>query len=269
MGFFDFFKRKPTVSIKTETHYLEAFSAKGSELTRLQLDGYVSPSGGYQNWSLYKVQGKNPETGRRNTKRFEARDEESAAELARKSGLVEPFTFSVVPHDPPTERQIEYLKSWGVAPPAGCSRHDISAILSRFEDSNDVISSRKIGGRIVEVVRPLPGPNEEFARYANDMGMRFSLYISQKALFELVVDTLDQREKAALFAYCCLCRHNEIEIGDPRESERCVQIYAFADYAVNDDAVMRSIMMRGIDGFIKPHKGTTGYKAVSKHMGLE
>ena len=269
MGFFDFFKKKPAINIRTEVHCVESFSAKGSELTRLQLGGYVSPSGGYQNWSLYKVQGKNPETGRRNTKRFEARDEESAVEMARKSGLVEPFTFSVDPHDPPTERQVEYLKSWGVAPPAGCSKHDISAILSRFEDSDDVISSRKIGGRIVEIVRPLPGPSEGFAHYANDMGLMFSLYISKKALFGIAVDTLDQREKAALFAYCYLCRHYEIEIGDPRESEHCGQIYAFADYAVNNDAVMRSIMMRGSDDFIKPHKGSIAYKAVSKHMGLE
>mgnify|MGYP003290073903 CR=1 FL=1 len=269
MGFFDFFKKKPVVSIKTEEYVQESFSAKNTELTRISLGGYTSPSGGYQNWTLFKVQGKNPETGRKNTRKFEARNESAAVVLARESGLVEPFNISTAPHNPPTEGQIEYLKSWGVLPPDGCSRHDISAIIDRFRDSTDVISSRKVGGKIIEIVRPLPSPSEGFAAYANDMGLMFSLYISQKALFGMVVDALDNRDKAALFAYCSICRHDDVEIGDPRESEHREKIYAFADSAVNNEAVMQSIMMRGSDGFVKPHKGSIAYKSVIRHMGIE
>lgn len=274
MGFFDLFKKKPvapkiSVSVRTESYDSEAYIAKGCTITRLDLGGYTSPSGGHLNWVKYKVQGKNLETGRKNTRRYEARDEAAAADLARKDGLGEPFTFTPEAHDPPTERQIDYLKSWGVEVPGGCVKYDVSAILSRLEDSNDIVSSHKRGGKIIETVRPLPSPTEEFAMYAHEMGLMFSKYISQDALFDRVVANLDDREKAAFFAYCVLCTREGKAITDPRKSAHTEMIYAFADSAMQNESVMRSILERSSGDYIKPHKGTVAYKAVKAHFGID
>ena len=260
------------VTIKTETthSYVDRLLAKGEILSLVDLDGYISPSGGFVNWATYEVSGKNINTNRKNKRRYDAKTEAEAVKQAETDGLIGPYDIVAIKHDDPTENQIKYLQSWGVSVPIGANKNDVSAILSRLEDSYNVVSEKKMSSNtIVQYIRPLPGPSEEFARYADDMGMKFSRYIGQNALFCHTIYSLNEREKAAFFAYCVLCAHYHKDIGDLRTFEYADQLYAFADMALTNGALVRSIGSRPTDDYIKPHKGSSAYKTVAEFFGLK
>lgn len=261
---------KLTISTATTEHYVERFIADGIEVSRLNLGGYQSPSGGYVNWTRYEVKGKNAATNRKNTRRYAVRSESALASIAAADGLLEPYEIRVMPNDAPTDKQIEYLHSWNVEVPVGAVKEDVSAILSRLEDSYSVVAEERISpSKSVERIRPLDGPSEEFAQYADAMGVLFSKYIGKDALFDRTVSGLDRREKAAFFAYCVLCTHDQKPIGDLRSSKYAERIYVFADMAASDDAVMRSINGRTAYDYMKPHKGSAAYKAVANYFGIK
>lgn len=261
---------KLTISTTTTAHADEYFIAKGENVSLLDLGGYRSPSGGYVNWAQYRVTGKNTATGRKNTRQYTARDENSVTEVAEADGLAPPYEVRVIPNEMPTDRQITYLRSWNVDVPTGAVKSDVSAILSRLEESYDVVTERKTtSNSVVRYVRPLPGPSEEFAKYADDMGVMFSRYIGQDALFNNTVYSLNDREKTAFFAYCVLCSHYHKNIGDLRTSEYASKLYSFADVALENKTLMRSIGGRPTDDYKRPHKGSAAYKAVSEFFALK
>ncbi|MBO5953341.1 MAG: hypothetical protein J6Q53_04375 [Oscillospiraceae bacterium] len=261
---------KLTISTETTEHYVDRFIADGIEVSHLNLGGYQSPSGGYVNWTRYEVKGKNAATNRKNTRRYAARSESALASIAAADGLLEPYEIRVMPNDAPTDKQIEYLHSWNVEVPVGAVKEDVSAILSRLEDSYSVVAEERISpSKSVERIRPLDGPSEEFAQYADAMGILFSKYIGEVALFNRTVYCLKERDKAAFFAYCVLCDHYHREIGDLQTTEYFNQLYSFADMATANASIMRSIGNREASDYIKPHKGSAAYKAVAEFFGIK
>lgn len=263
-------EHKVSVTAKTSSYDVERLIAEGIELLPLDLGGYRSPSGGFVNWAYFEVKGTNSTTGRQNTRRYTAKDETAAAAIAEADGLNFPYEITALPNDAPTDRQINYLRSWNVAVPKGAAKEDISAILSRLEDSYDTVSENQISqDTIVEYIHPLPGPNEEFAKYAHDMGVLFSRYIGGKALFHHTVYNLKDYDRAAFFAYCVLCSHYNETIRDLRSSGYADQLYSFADMASVNESLMRSIGGRFPDDYMKPHKGSTAYKAVAEFFGIK
>lgn len=261
---------KFTVNTETSSETVESFIADGIEVSHLHLGGYQSPSGGYVNWAHFEVKGKNTATNRKNTRRYIARDELAVTKIAEADGLSAPYEVRVLPNNAPTDRQVEYLHSWNVEVPVGAVKEDVSAILSRLENSYDVVTEKKISDNAVAwYVRPLPGPSEEFAQYADAMGILFSKYVGKVALFNHTVYCLNERDKAAFFAYCVLCDHYHGEIGDLRTTEYFNQLYSFADMATANASIMRSIGNRDASDYIKPHKGTAAYKAVAEFFGIK
>lgn len=281
MGLFDFLKGinkqqqkeesvvKFDLSIKTESNSVERFLAPKCDIPVLELSGYVSPSGGYVNWIVFEVTGINPKTGRINKRIYEARKEQEALDLAEKEGLQKPEIKKVLPIEPPTENQIGYLESWGITVPDGACKYDVSAILSRLEDSDDVVNEIRVSkGAIKEYIRPLEGPNEDFAMFAHEMGLHFSKFIGADALHRQVVCRLEYRDKAAFFAYCVMCNNSLAAIGNMLESPQIEQIYAFADEVLSNESLMRSIVGRAPEDYLNPHKGSMAYKAVAEYFNL-
>ena len=263
---------KLSISMESRSFNVDTILANGESVSRVDL-GYRSESGGYVNWAVYSVKGKNTATKRMNTKHYKAKSRDSAMLLAKSDGLVEPFEVTCLPHsDDPEKRKyfLEKLNAYGVVPPDGAVIDDLQNILDRVRYSDDIVSEdQKSNGDVIRFVRPIQGPNAELARYADDMGIRFSFYISGPALFSQIVSTLPEREKAAFFAYCVLCHHKKIEnIGDLRKTEFADQLYAFADVALNTQDVLKSIMERNSSDYLYPHKGTKAYKAVADFFEL-
>lgn len=261
---------KVPVAASTSPYDVEKFIAEGIKILPLDLSGYRSPSGGFVNWAFFEVKGTNISTGRKNTRRYTAKDEAAAAAIAEADGLSSPYEITALPIDAPTDRQINYLRSWNVEIPSGAAKEDVSAILSRLEESYDTVSENKISPQtIVKYIRPLPGPNEEFAKYAHDMGVMFSRYIGSNALFYHTVYSLKEYDRVAFFAYCVLCSHYNETIRDLRFSGYADQLYSFADMASANESLMRSIGGRLPDDYMKPHKGSAAYKAVAEFFNIK
>lgn len=264
----------PSLSININTssssYYVDRLIADGETMTLVDLRENTNPSGGFLNWSVYQIIGVNVNTKRNNKRQYEAKNEADAILKAEADGLTAPFEVTVIPHEEPTERQLEYLQSFGLSAPVGAKRGDISAILSRLEDATEVVSKKRLSSdRAEERVRPLPSPSAEFARFADAMGIMFSRYVGSDALFYNTVYSLNGRDRVAFYAHCVLCSYHRMEILDMRNFEWFEKLYAFADKVIYDQSFMRSIEGRSANDYLHPHRGAIAYKAVAEFFGLK
>ena len=262
-------KTELKITIETKEIDAEFVLADGCDITKLYLDGYKCPSGGYLNWAIYKVVGKNQATGRRKTMQIEAKTEAAAIQIAEANGIIAPHEITAIPHELPTENQIQYLRSFKSTVPEGATKVDVSTILSRLADSHDFVSEKEISSneRLI-CIRPLPSPSEEFAKFADDVGVKFSRYIGQDALFGSTINHLDGTDRLEFYAYCILCYQKNSEVGDMRKSAYYDQIKTFAKETISNDAVVRSIFGRTPNDYLHPHKGTVAYKAVAEFFKI-
>ncbi|MBT9685186.1 hypothetical protein [Pseudoflavonifractor sp. MCC625] len=263
----------PVIKISSDTtsYEVDTMLAEGEDISFVDI-GFKSESGGYVNWSVYSIAGKNPATNRPKTKRYEAKSKTCAVQMAEADGLKGPFDISVLPHQEENEKKkyfLDKLNEYGVVPPDGAVVDDLRDILNRVRWSSDIVSEKEgQDGVLYRKVRPIKGPSEGLAKYADAMGVHFSAYVSGDALFSQTVYILTGIEKAAFFAYCVLCSQRKHDIGDPRTSEYASKLYEFADAAVKDQAIYKSIVGRDTDDYLHPHKGSKAYKAVADFFGL-
>ena len=216
------------------------------ELSLADIGGYESPAGGFVNYAPFRVTGKSVTTGRNNTRRYEARDEAAARELALADGLTDPFTFEVAPHREPTERQLEYALDLGVSLPDGVCFDDISTIITRVVDF-DVEES------------PDPG----FSRYAHDMGVMFSRFAGRVSLLSHAVAQLKGEKLATLYAYCVYLQDKSGDLGDPRKLPFYDKLCAVGADLASDPVFMKSIESRDRYDFLTPSKQTNAYKVAT------
>lgn len=258
-----------TISTSFSSHYVESYLAKGAKVSHVKLGGYKSQSGGYVNWNRYRVHGIKAETGRKNTRYYDAKTEDEALQMAKANGLIDPFEIVLVPHDAPTERQISYLQSWNAPLPEGATKHDVSTILSRLEDSDIVVSRKRVSDDLeVRYIFCVPGPSEGLAVFADNHGLRFSKYIGRSALINQIVNEFSIRDKAAFYSYCVLCDKNSSEIGNLDDSKHKERLYQLADIVANDSALTKSLTERHFTDYLQPHKGTKIYKSVSTFFNI-
>lgn len=256
-------------SIKATWTEVETFIAKGYEISKLKLNGYVSPSGNYMNYGIFEIVGIKPTTGRKNKRTYEAKDEAGALRAAAEDGLQDAEVIRVLEEEPPTERQKECLEGLGVTIPQGACKYDVSAMIGRILDSQDIVEEIEISKTEEKrYVKPLKGPSEGLAVYADKMGLKFSKYIAAGNLHGSIVYNLGDKDKAAYFAYCVLCANSSSELGNLLEMQNKEELYEFADKAVADEALMRSINGREPRDYLLPHKGSIAYKAVAKFFNL-
>lgn len=246
-----------------EVKPVNATAAVRRQMTMVDLGGYKSPSGGYENYGEFYITGYvlNEKTGRRNkfAKRITAKTHSDALEKAKAFNLIDTPCISVSHVEKPTEKQIEYASNLGVIVPDDAGKQDVSEIICRFVG--------RLGERCCDA--PQPSPNEEFAEFADLMGLHFSKFIGADDLFSDVVEFLSGKDRAAFWAYSILCVHSGIDIGNMLKIPDMRQkLYSFAEMAVTDQAIMRSIDERSHYDYRHPHKGSNAYKAVAAFFGL-
>lgn len=139
-------------------------------------NGYCSQSGGYVNFAKFQVIGKNPNTNRKNKRIYCAKSEEEACAKAKETdGLVEPFEITILPYEPPTQRQLDYAKNLEAIIPVGACKIDVSAIISRITDDDEA-----------------PAPTN-LAKLANEYGLLFSRFHGTKAILNMAYDLPTQQ----------------------------------------------------------------------------
>jgi hypothetical protein len=241
-----------SVTITSSSHYEDVRQKTNGELSRLSLDGYMSPSGGFTNYGLFKVSGVNSNTKRKNTVSFKAKNETEARALALSGGLSEPFEVSIEPMPEPTERQLQYAADISAVIPQGASQSDISAIISRITDEDE-----------------LPSASEELALFANECGCKFSLYTGHNALIDTVLGGIDDRNRAAFYVYAVwrsICDGGDL--GNLNAHPLRDVFYGFADFTLADSSVIKSINDNVCDRYalLNPSKHTSVYKAASSWL---
>lgn len=170
------------------------------------------------------------------------------------------------PQDAPTERQIAYLQSYGVEVPNGACKMDISAMLTRLEngshENEELIDSHTIKCYIV----PESSPSIALARFASKMGFSFSRYIGAGACLNMLVHGLDSRDKAAFYAYAVYLSIQGGEFENMLDHPHIAEFYEFADAALQDESLMKSIQGRDAHDFKNPNRGTKAYKEAIKYL---
>ena len=89
--------------------------------------GKKGPFGGFCNYGIFGIWGKDPETGKKKYKKVDAVSEVAAVEKAAALGCVDPQSVEVIPFLPPSEKQQRYAADLGVRLPEGCTVVDATA----------------------------------------------------------------------------------------------------------------------------------------------
>lgn len=227
------------------------------KLTMIDLKGYKSPSGGYANCAEYNVSGyiPNPKTGNKNVRhlyRLCAKNEDDAAQKFKKKYGQDAtnLVIELIPVEPATENQVNYIHDLGIIVPPDISKADASAILTRVENGE----------------RPLPSIG--FAQLADKLGVCFSLFTDNRSLVNIVVYMSGERTRIAFYAYCVCCFEKHINPTKLKTAPDFSKYFRFADYIRNDDKFMRSLEKREASDYLKPNRNTDAYKAVADYFNL-
>lgn len=235
---------------------------KRSLLSNVTLAGYESLSGGYMSYTEFLISGHilNIKTGRKNLykKTIYAQTKDDAIAQIIDIQFIDDPKIEIIYFPMPTERQINYATDLGAIIPPNATREDVSAIISRFTGA--------LGDSHYDP--PQESPSEEFALFAQKMGIRFSKFIGEDDLFNAVVHGLEKRDKIAFYAYCVLKSRHNINVSTSPEYPDLTKCYKFADTVLSSKAILSSINDRTPDDYKNPHKGTTIYKAVAEFFIL-
>lgn len=178
------------------------------------------------NYRLYKVVGKHEETKRNRTITIPAKSTEMAEQIAKEKGLLLPLKIEEHPFEPPSERQLAYAKDLGIDVPLDATKEDVSCLLSRTIDKDNV---------------PSPGLIE----FADGRNMFFSQYIGKRRLYNLVFNSLNGVDKIAFFTFSIYRwlsedRHANLDTHPKKEI-----FYEFAESVKNDASFEKSMLNYG------------------------
>lgn len=129
--------------------------------------GKKGPFGGFCNYGIFGIWGKDPGTGKKKYKKVDAISEAAAVEKAAALGCVDPQSVEVIPFLPPSEKQQRYAADLGVRLPEGCTVVDATALISRAEIGDDQ--------------DPAPG----LVEYAQSCGVCFSTLAGEGGLLDV------------------------------------------------------------------------------------
>lgn len=223
---------------------------RSAHLSRVAFpDGYVSPSGGFCNYARFTGRGINPATGRSNqVKVVEARTlEDAVAKVEEQNGLQQ-VQLSVIPMEPPTERQIPYAKDLKIQIPAGACKEDVICMISRVAESADDT--------------PLLGCPQALANYLHEAGVLFSAYIGWEDAVSYAVAYLPEREKCRFYAYCIWCWLRSEDILSPVAHSKAPLFEAFAARASEDSGFLECLAKKYHTNFLAPNGNETTVRTV-------
>lgn len=168
--------------------------------------GKKGPFGGFCNYGIFGIWGKDPGTGKKKYKKVDAVSEAAAVEKAAALGCVDPQSVEAIPFLPPSEKQQRYAADLGVRLPEGCTVVDATALISRAEIGDDR--------------DPAPG----LVEYAQSCGVCFSTLAGEGGLLDCMVCQLPIREKAILFAHAVAASVSGIRSGGSSKSSAVFEV---------------------------------------------
>lgn len=203
------------------------------------------PFGGYCNFGIFMVTGKDAQTGKRKFKKLSAVSQEAAEAAAAAAGVVGPYSIELVQHTPPSERQLAYAADLGLSIPDGSVSEDVSALISREEMNGD------------------EDPDRGLVAYAQACGVCFSHFAGARGLLRTMIAQLGARDRAVLFAYAVQIGEAGGKFQDPRTAPQYSGFLKFADMVEADPKLLKLLEARDVYDYEKPNRGTKPYKAAA------
>ena len=242
---------KPEIKITTKTAEEYDEGETTNILSHLDFNSSVEGLGRFLNYQKYFITGIN-ENGKRKIASVTGVDSQQAIESAVAKGVLPPFDVEIAEHEPPTERQLEYLKRNGIIFLNGITKDDASCMISRVsgEDSEE-------------------SPEPYLVALANGLKIKFSAFIGAKGLFNSIIYQANDRDRAALYAYAVRQSMRGRSFGNMLEDSEVSVFYAFADQVANNSTLMHSLSDRPVEDYKKPYRGTAIYKAAAAFLDSE
>lgn len=175
------------------------------------------------NYKRYEGKGIFPGTGRiRTINGIDAFDEEEVKSVLLSKGLVEPYEIKVVPFEPATDPQIEYAKKLKIKVSPDMTKIDLMYLIDKtVEHDGD----------------PKPG----LIQFATDKKIKLSDCVGKRALYDLVWNNLDERDKIAFFSFSVYRWLSNDREADLNLSPHKDSFYKFADEKINDTRFVTSM----------------------------
>ena len=174
------------------------------------------------NYKIFEYSAVFSKTNRTRTRQIEAFSKAEALEQIKNLGYMEPITIKQLPFAPPTQEQIIACRNHNSYLPAKVCMIDVSAIISK-EMAHDSI------------------PNPELFHYATEMKIKLSYFTGKKALYSIIFDNLELRDKIAFFAFCIYRYLSNDRHGNLNTSYRKAYFYEFADSKLEDTSFIKSM----------------------------
>ena len=216
-------------------------------INRFSFPPLCNSRGKYLNYRQYLVTGMGNK-GRRRSLRLCCKTEQQAFDKAEQDGLTAPFDLQIIEPDPPTDRQLAYAGDLGIIIPSGdmkfITKEDISHMIDRATGEDSVES-----------------PDSDLLSMAEKLNWQGSAYIGRDKLWYAIVKCADDKTLAALYVYAVHQQQKHKKIGDMFADPDLNMFFQFAEQAIANASVLKSIQGREPGDFIAPHKGTTAYKA--------
>lgn len=171
------------------------------------------------NYKIYQCKGLFGKTNRKRTLKIEAFSEAEAKEQLKQGGFIEPFEIERIKFPEVTDNQRSVLGNISLE---DICQFDASAILSKQYDKDT-------------------NPNPELISYATECGIKFSYYIGKKALYDLIFNTVDLREKIAFFVFCIYRYTTDDRQGNLHNSLYKDYFYIFAEKNMANDNFIKSM----------------------------
>lgn len=201
--------------------------------------------GRFCNYCYYWVKGKNSES-KVVSKLFSATSEESARKKAIEAGISELYEMSSKELDYPTERQLKFLQNLKIEIPVGCTKDDVSTILTRvldYEDDKD--------------------PSPEFIKYAQDINVCFSYFTGEHELLGCICSQVSEKDMAILYAYAIkLSRTSNATFKDPRSDPDFSAFECFAEKVKEKSDIRKSLYERTLYDYLNPNGRSKANRAV-------
>ncbi len=149
----------------------------------------------------------------------------------------------------PTAKQKKYARDIGISIPAGVTKTDLSCIIAKAtgEESAGL-------------------PNPEIVTYAIKKGKSFSAYTTKARFIDALFDGEDTYFKVLFYTYCVYCKIFNLPLGDIDECPKKSAIIDFADNALHDNKILKSILDRPYDDFFSPNRNTIAFKSVQEYF---
>ena len=171
------------------------------------------------NYRIYQCKGLFAKTNRKRTLKIEAFSEDEAREHLKQKGFIEPFEIERMPFPEVTDNQ---RASLGNISFGDICQFDASALLSKQYDKDTT-------------------PNPELLAYATECGLKFSYYIGKNALYDLIFNTVDLKEKIAFFVFCIYRYTTDDRQGNLHNSLYQDYFYKFAEENIENVNFLKSM----------------------------